>query len=150
MIVKNIAFLCCALALVLASPLGAQEGSAAPSSPGDANAAKAQYSPEDDLDCALVLSLVLGLRQKTMGADERSGIIAGVAYFLGRYEAASGGDFRVAMAERYPQFMKSDIAATGQQCGARLSDFGQRTKQAGEAVSALEKKAAPSAQESGE
>lgn len=136
---KNIAFLCLAPALVFSSPLGAQEGSAAPSSPVDAGAPQAQYSPEDDLDCALVLSLFLGLREKTMGADERAGIIAGVAYFLGRYEAASGGDFRVAMAERYPQFMKSDIAATGQRCGARLSDFGERTKQAGAAVSALEK-----------
>jgi len=128
-----------ALALVSTSPLGAQDGAAAPSSPVEQGAPKVQYSPEDDLDCALVLSLVLGIRSATMQPDEKSGVIAGVAHFLGRYEAATGGDFRAAMPDRYPTFIKSDIAAIAKQCGARLSDFGERTKQAGAAVSALEK-----------
>ncbi|MEQ8772268.1 MAG: hypothetical protein RIC51_05440 [Erythrobacter sp.] len=126
------AFASFAAALALAAPLAAQDN--------------AQYTPEQDLDCAIVISMVLAATRANASTEQEKGLMTGFAYFVGRYEAAAGKPLDLAMSERYKELYGTDISARQKVCGARMQRMGQRMQTAGAALSALEAELGAAAQ----
>lgn len=114
-------------ALAVAFPAAAQTPAATP-------------SPEDDLDCALVASIILESGED-MTAEERTGIVAGMTYFIGRWEAVRGGDLNSAMVERFQQLNLAEFSPLAQTCGTRMEEMGGRMTAAGDAIEALDDRA---------
>ncbi|QIQ85893.1 hypothetical protein [Erythrobacter sp.] len=111
-------------ALLLTAPLSAQDD--------------AQYTAQDDLDCAIVISMVLGTLGDNASAEQQKGLVGGLSYFVGRYEARSDRPLETAMLERYRVLRDQDVSARQKVCGARMQGMGQRMQAAGSAISALE------------
>lgn len=105
-------------ALLSASLAGAQEGGASTNAQG--------FSPEDDLDCALYVGSLMGEGEGVMTPDVVSAYLASMTYFIGRYEAQRGTPINVALAERYPEFLKKDARQMEQICGLRTRGFASR------------------------
>jgi hypothetical protein len=106
------------LALLSASAAGAQGGEASTSAQG--------FTPEDDLDCALYVGSLMGEAEGVMTPDVASAYLASMTYFIGRYEAQRGKPINVALAERYPEFLKQDVREMEQICGLRTRGFASR------------------------
>jgi hypothetical protein len=119
------------LSLSLAAlPIVAQEAPVEESAP--------VYTPEDDLDCAMFVSVVLGSLGDNATAEDMSGLISGMTYFVGRYEAVSGDDVDTAMPARYPIFAQNDFENYRTMCSDRMIAIGTRLEVAGSAISAIE------------
>ena len=84
------------------------------------------FSPEDDLDCALYVGSLMGEGEGVMTPDVVSAYLASMTYFIGRYEAQRGTPINVALAERYPEFLKQDAREMEQICGLRTRGFASR------------------------
>lgn len=91
-------------------------------------------TPQDDLDCALFVSYVLGNLEDQSDAQQLAGLSAGVAYFVGRWESATKGDVTQAMADRYRDLKLNDFMRLGRPCGERMEVFGQKLQAASAAV----------------
>lgn len=119
------------LALGLAAlPIAAQDPPAEQTAP--------VYTPEDDLDCAMFVSAVLGTMGDTATAEDTSGLISGMTYFVGRYEAVSGDNVDTAMPARYPIFAQNDFDRYRTMCSDRMVAIGTRLEIAGSAITAIE------------
>ncbi len=130
MIVLRIAMIT-PLALGLAAlPIAAQEAPAEQAAP--------VYTPEDDLDCAMFVSAVLGTLGEDASAEDASGLISGMTYFVGRYEAVSGDNVDTAMPARYPIFAQNDFENYRTTCSSRMVAIGARLEIAGGAITAIE------------
>lgn len=106
------------LALLSATAAGAQDGEPSTSAQG--------FTPEDDLDCALYVGSLMGEAEGVMTPDVASAYLASMTYFIGRYEAQRGKPINVALAERYPEFLKQDVREVEQICGLRTRGFASR------------------------
>ncbi|MXP32585.1 hypothetical protein GRI94_12210 [Erythrobacter jejuensis] len=95
-------------------------------------------TPEDDLDCALFAAYVLD-SSEDLTADESTGIMSGMTYFIGRWEAVRGGDLKAAMVDRVKTMSMLDFGALGPTCGGRMTAMGARMTDAGTALIELEK-----------
>ena len=107
-----------AFALLGASVAGAQEAASSTNGQG--------FSPEDDLDCALYVGSLMGEAEGVMTPDVQTAYLASMTYFIGRYEAQRGTPINVALAERYPEFLKQDARTMEQICGLRTRGFASR------------------------
>ncbi|MBA4164748.1 MAG: hypothetical protein C0510_08990 [Erythrobacter sp.] len=105
------------LALAAAAPLAAQ-------------APLATYTPERDRRCAAVVAIMAG----QMPDDQRAGVAAGLSYFLGRWEAATGKRFEDALTPEYLLETAGSILTYNMECGARMQAFGVRMQTWGEAL----------------
>lgn len=125
--VRRLALACAPVvpaALLLSAPVLAQDD--------------AQYTAEDDLDCAIIVSMVLGALGDRASAEQQQGLVSGLSYFVGRYEALSDTPLDAAMLERYRVLRDQDVTARQQVCGARMQGMGQRMQAAGGALTSLE------------
>ncbi|MEM6909709.1 MAG: hypothetical protein AAF494_13625 [Pseudomonadota bacterium] len=105
----------------------------------------AEPTPEDDLDCAILVSMLLAAQEDTLSPEQRIGLVSGMTYFVGRYEAQRGADVDTAMVERSNAFPKGDLAALSKNCSARMKAVGDRMIVAGNTVSEIENKDNPPA-----
>ncbi|HAU22996.1 MAG TPA: hypothetical protein DCS24_10485 [Erythrobacter sp.] len=97
-----------------------------------------EWTPEDDLMCAMFLSGVIGAMGENTDQSLQQGLASGVAYFVGRWEVARGGDLTEAMVALFPAVKSSDISVLGTDCGGRMAVMGQSLQVAGAAVGELE------------
>ena len=119
--------------MLAATPMQAQETAPAPAAP----------TMQDDLDCAIFLSYVLGTMEDAQATEkEKTGVMVGMIYFIGRYEGAGGSDIEGAMVERFETFVESDIERLRMPCAARMESMGQRLIEAGDAITQIEKRRA--------
>ncbi|MDC0887398.1 hypothetical protein OAS19_06385 [Altererythrobacter sp.] len=72
-----------------------------------------------------------------MSTDERTGIIAGMTYFIGRWEAMRGGSLNAAMVEQFQQMDMANFPVLAKTCGDRVEAMGARMTSAGAALEAL-------------
>jgi hypothetical protein len=92
------------------------------------------FSPEDDLDCVLYVASLLGEGEGILTPDVASAYLGSMTYFVGRYEAQRGTPINVALAERYPEFLKQDSRQIEQTCGLRTRGFSARMERASRAM----------------
>lgn len=95
-------------------------------------------SPEDDLSCALFTAFVLDQRGGDVQSQESTGIVAGLTYFLGRYEAVRDGDLAQAMVEHYQALTMEEFGNLGKICGPRMTQLSQRMQAASAAMQVIE------------
>ena len=115
------------------APAFAQESSA------PIPAANAQgFSPEDDLDCVLYVASLLGEGEGVLTPDVTAAYLGSMTYFVGRYEAQRGKPINVALAERYPAFLKQDTNQIEQICGLRTRGFAARMESASKVMAEVE------------
>ncbi|NNC52323.1 MAG: hypothetical protein HKO08_04715 [Erythrobacter sp.] len=123
--------------MLAATPMQAQETATAPAAP----------TMQDDLDCAIFLSYVLGTMEEAQATEEeKTGVMVGMIYFIGRYEGAGGADIEGAMLGRFETFEESDIERLRMPCAARMESMGQRLISAGNAITQVEKRRAKTGQ----
>lgn len=91
-------------------------------------------TPEQDLDCAIYITLV-GVRAQ---GKQQTGVVAGMTYFIGRYEAASGQDVSAAASERLKLATLEEIVAQSDDCLARMTAMGETVQSLGEAFKGLQ------------
>ena len=101
------------------------------------------FSPEDDLDCALYIGGLLGSDDGVMTPDSQMALVSSMTYFLGRYEAQRGTPINVALAERYPIFLKRDSTQLEQTCGLRARGFARRMEDVGRVMVDVQREGEP-------
>ena len=91
-------------------------------------------SPEDDLKCAAWAAIVVGANKDN--AEIANGLSMALAWFLARYEGATGKTFEQAMTAEYlealgPQLqdVEKGCLSRVQEMGSRLSVWGQRLQE---------------------
>lgn len=94
------------------------------------------YTAEDDLDCAIFLAEVIGSSGNSLTASQQTGLNAAFAYFIGRYEKENGLTIQTALVARQAAYEQRDRQALSEMCIARMTDFGERLQQVGNATSA--------------
>ena len=111
--------------------------------PMHAQEAAAEPTMQDDLDCAMFLASIAGTMEKG-GAkqEEKTGVMIGMIYFIGRYEGAGGDDLQGAMIKRFGELEDSDLEGFRLSCSARMESVGQRLISAGTAIEEVEKRRA--------
>lgn len=128
---KRVWALFAALAAVLAAPAAAQ----------DSENDTVIDSPADDLSCAMILSAIMERMGEAATNEDRYGLLNGIVYFIGRWEAASpGANLTTAMAEHYPIFAAQEPSQLAVNCGRRVQDLGTRMEAAGSAITAIQDK----------
>jgi hypothetical protein len=100
-----------AVALALAMPAQAQ---VAPAAPG----------PVDDLRCAAWAALVMGLNKDD--PEVASALSMALAWFIARYEGATGKPFEEAMTPEYLNGLTPELPAIEEACKPRMQEMGQR------------------------
>jgi len=113
-----------AAVLALAAPVQAQPVAAGP-------------GPEEDLRCAAWAAVVLGLNKDD--PEAAAGLGMALAWFLARYEGATGKRFEEAMTAEFVDGLVPEMEAIELTCqprmqamGARFSDWGAKLQQAGQ------------------
>lgn len=123
--------------MLAAAPMQAQETAPAPAGP----------TMQDDLDCAIFLAYVLGTMEQAQATEEeKTGVMVGMIFFIGRYEGAGGDDIEGAMVERFKEFQPSDLDRLRMPCAARMESMGSRLISAGDAITQIEKRRAKTGQ----
>lgn len=97
------------VALVLAVPLQAQPTPA---------------TPDEDLRCAAWAAIVLGINKDD--PDVAAGFGMALAWFVARYEGATGKTFEDAMTADYLNGLTPQLEAIEQVCKPRVQEMGQR------------------------
>jgi hypothetical protein len=100
-----------AAALSLAVPAHAQP---APASPG----------PDEDMRCAAWAAVVLGLKKDDPEIASAFGMA--LAWFVARYEGATGKRFEDAMTTEYLNGLTPELVAIEQTCQPRMREMGER------------------------
>ncbi len=96
------------------------------------------FSPEDDLDCALYVASLMGESDGVLTPDVVSAYLGSMTYFIGRYEAQRGTPVNVALAQRYPEFLKQDAREMEQICGLRTRGFASRMERVSRVLSEVQ------------
>ena len=96
------------------------------------------FSPEDDLDCVLYVASLLGEGEGSLTPDVTSAYLGSMTYFVGRYEAQRGTPINIALAARYPEFLKQDTRQIEQTCGLRTRGFAARMESASRVMAEVE------------
>lgn len=86
-------------------------------------------SPDQDLRCAAVIAIFAG---SGLGDKNKVGGAAGLTYFLGRWEAATGRRFEDALTPEYLTETAENISSYNKDCGGRLTVFGGRMQEWGQ------------------
>ncbi len=107
---RRILLAAAALSLV-AMPVHAQP---APASPG----------PDEDMRCAAWAAVVLGLKKDDPEIASAFGMA--LAWFVARYEGATGKRFEDAMTAEYLNSLTPDLVAIEQVCQPRMREMGTR------------------------
>lgn len=100
-----------AAALSLAAPLHAQPAPAA-------------SSPEEDLRCAAWAAVIVGLKKDDPQVASAFGMA--LAWFVARYEGATGKRFEDAMTAEYLNGLTPELTAIEQTCQPRMQEMGAR------------------------
>lgn len=93
----------------------------------------ALVTPEQDLDCAIYITLV-GSKTRDKGRDA---IVGSMGYFIGRYEAVTGQDVGVAAYARLESATIEDILAQDEDCLARVVAMMESIESLGDAFKSL-------------
>lgn len=89
----------------------------------------------------MILSAIIERMGATATNEDRYGLLNGIVYFIGRWEAASPGQsLTTAMVEHYPVFAAQEPSQLAQSCGRQVEGLGTRMAAAGAAVTAIEDK----------
>lgn len=88
-----------------------------------APAAQAQEATNPDLRCA-AWALLASAQEQDEGRKNALGFM--MAYFMGRYEQATGGKIEQQINPRTMKTIIGDVDQANAQCGPRADDFGQR------------------------
>ncbi len=91
-------------------------------------------SPEQDLDCAIFLALVGASAE----GKRQTGVIASMAYFIGRFEAVSDTDFKTAAAKRLELASLAEIVAESDDCISLIEALSVRMNEFGDAFKGLQ------------
>ena len=105
--------------------------------PSVAQDAGPKPSMQDDLDCALFTAMVLGDFEEGEDPEAESGVLAGLTYFVGRWEAAGGTNLKQALIDRIETMSDLEFESLGDKCGDRMEELGGKMEEAGEALIAL-------------
>ena len=89
-------------------------------------AAQAQGTTNPDLRCA-AWAMLAGAQEQDEGKKNALGFM--MAYFIGRYEQASGGKIQAQITPQTMEDVLGDIDEANAACGPRANDFGQRLQQ---------------------
>ncbi|QNE06102.1 hypothetical protein [Croceicoccus marinus] len=89
-------------------------------------AAQAQGTTNPDLRCA-AWAMLAGAQEQDEGKKNALGFM--MAYFIGRYEQASGGKIQMQITPQTMEDVLGDIDEANAVCGPRANDFGQRLQQ---------------------
>ena len=89
-------------------------------------AAQAQGTTNPDLRCA-AWAMLAGAQEQDEGKKNALGFM--MAYFIGRYEQASGGEIQAQITPQTMEDVLGDIDEANAACGPRANDFGQRLQQ---------------------
>ena len=103
------AILLAAVALAVSVPAQAQ-----PAAPG----------PEDDLRCAAWAAIVAGINKDDPEIATAFGMA--LAWFVARYEGATGKPFEEAMTPEYINALAPELATIEQACRPRMQEMGAR------------------------
>lgn len=101
--------------------LAAIAGTIAPLAP----AAQAQEATNPDLRCA-AWAMLASAQEKDAGRKNALGFM--MAYFMGRYEQATGGKVEQQISPQKMQALLGDVEQANAQCGPRANDFGHRVQ----------------------
>ncbi|TCD05365.1 hypothetical protein EYB45_07765 [Erythrobacteraceae bacterium CFH 75059] len=105
--------------LCLAQPLSAQDA----------------LSPDEEMRCAL---MALAASGQVEDAQQKSGLAAVATYWMGRYEARSGGTLEAWGTREALQQTIAGAAALAPRCEAAARVIGQRIQAFGRQIAALE------------
>lgn len=96
----------------------------------DQVAEEAAPTPNDDIKCAVWAAFIIGTNEEE---EVKAGYSPTMAYFLGRYEGATGKQFAEEMV-RVTRELDEDVTklvALDDVCPARMADFGDRLSSMG-------------------
>lgn len=116
---RGFALLLCAGAAVIAVPAAGAD------TVQDQVAESATPTPDDDIKCAVWAAFLIGTNDDP---EVKAGYSPTMAYFLGRYEGATGKQFQEEML-RVTKELDEDfnrMVALDDVCPARMEDFGNR------------------------
>lgn len=99
--------------------------------------APASHSPDEDLRCAAWAAIVLGINQDD--PEVATGFGMALAWFVARYEGATGKPFEQAMTAEFLDSLAPELEVIEQACqprmqemGARFSDWGAQLQATGQ------------------
>jgi hypothetical protein len=92
--------------------------------PAHAQPAPAAGGPDEDLRCAAWAAVVLGVKKDD--PDVAAGFGMALAWFVARYEGATGKRFEDALSAEYVDSLAPDLTTIEQSCLPRMQEMGQR------------------------